>query len=79
MPDGNLLPCRAFFCLKGCEMGAVVMSGATAAVHRQCRHCKYSLASWIRGELRLMCLFWRRVAREACPEKLPAVKDLPTA
>lgn len=34
----------------------------------QCRHCKHSLSSLVDGIPILMCLLWRRVAKEQCSE-----------
>lgn len=34
----------------------------------ECRHCKYSIASLVDYKPVLMCMFWRRAAREACKE-----------
>lgn len=33
-----------------------------------CRHCKHSLSRLVAGVPVLMCLFWRRVATQACAE-----------
>jgi hypothetical protein len=37
-------------------------------VTTECRWCKYSVASLVDYKPLLMCLFWRRQARDTCPE-----------
>jgi hypothetical protein len=33
-----------------------------------CRHCAHSLSQWVDGEPRLMCLWHRRLASQACDD-----------